>query len=186
MGHGLVFRTMADADPRPCTIALWDGGVSEVAAHREWIRATCRAGRVVLVLDVSGIGALEPHALLSGTASAEFYGVIHKLADDLVWLDDSLCALRTYDVLRAIDVVSADDSIAGPSVRLYADSRTGRQCIYAYLAEMLDTRVEALDADGPPPRWSDWVGDRLYDSRHVKGIVLPGALAVFEIGEDGS
>ncbi|MBM3495160.1 MAG: hypothetical protein FJX72_12695 [Armatimonadetes bacterium] len=184
LGHGLFFAEAGrDPDCLPCTIALWDGGTNALAPHSEWIRATCRSERSALVLDVSGMGALEPHPLLAGTASAEFYGVIHKLADDLVWLDDSLCALRTYDVLRATDLVMSLGDGSRRSVRIYADARAGRQCIYGHLAAMLDERVQGLDSDGDPPKWSDWVLDRMYDSRHIKAVILPGALEWFDIGE---
>ena len=30
---------------------------------------------------------------------------MHKFNDDLMWLGDSICALRAYDVLRALEVL---------------------------------------------------------------------------------
>jgi hypothetical protein len=184
LGHGLAF-SLAGTDRRttPWTIALWDDGTNRLGETLEQIRSACLAGQSVLVLDVSGMGALAPHPLLTGTASDEFYGVIHKLTDDLIWLGDSLCALRTYDVLRAVDLLTAETAV-GTTVRVLADSRFGRQCIYGYLAAMIDERIETVESVGPPPRWFDWVCDRLYDSRNVKSVLLPGALKYFEIAED--
>ncbi|NLH99533.1 MAG: hypothetical protein GX446_08560 [Chthonomonadales bacterium] len=185
MGHGLEFVRSGDEDPDrlPCTIAVWDGGTDRLEEHHAWIRRTCRAGRAVLVLDVSGVGALRPHALLAGTSEAEFYGVIHKLADDLMWLGDSLCALRTYDVLRAVDMVTEPATEGRRDVRVYADGRSGRQCIYGILAAFLDDRIAGIDLEGEPPTWSDWVRDRMYVSRHIKAVILPGALTHFDTDE---
>lgn len=184
MGHGLVFtHALRKEQSHAWTVAVWDDGTKRLTPHMKWIRACCLGGRSVLVLDVSGTGALEPHPLLRATNPNEFYGVIHKLADDLVWLDDSLCALRTYDVLRAVDLICAESEGVMPDVRLHADSTTGRQCIYAYLAALVDNRVAGLDAIGEPPRWSDWVLDRMYDSRQIKSVILPGVLEHLELGE---
>ncbi len=183
MGHGLVFTHAHARGPgTEWTVAVWDDGTKSLQPHMQWIRRCCESGRSVLVLDVSGSGALEPHPLLAGTNASEFYGVIHKLADDLVWLGDSLCALRTYDVLRAVDLI-VSESRQTPEIRLFADSTAGRRCIYAYLAALLDSRISGLDADGDPPRWSDWVLDRMYDSRQIKSVILPGSLERFELGE---
>ena len=41
----------------------------------------------------------------------EFSGVIFKLAYDLIWLDDSITALRTYDAIRSLDMIEACDDL---------------------------------------------------------------------------
>ncbi len=69
LGHALCFRDAGvEAEGAPVTIALWDGGTSSLQPHRSWIRAQAKAGRSVMVLDVSGVGALAPHRLLAGCA----------------------------------------------------------------------------------------------------------------------
>lgn len=182
MGHALTFRdAKRDLRGLPATVAVWDGGTDSLQPHLGWIRGACAAGRAVHVLDASGVGALKPHSLLSGCSPLEFYGVIHKLADDLTWLDDSLAALRVYDVLRAIDAVLAYDC---PSeIGLFADASSGRECIYAILAAASDDRVSALDISGGIPRFADWVGRRHYDSRNVKAVILPGILEIGDLDD---
>ena len=184
MGHGLVFKhALKHGQHNGWTIAVWDDGTKCLRPHMEWIRQCCLLGRSVLVLDVSGSGALEPYPLLNSTNPAEFYGVIHKLADDLTWLGDSLCALRTFDVLRAVDMIFLEENGLTPEVRIFADSTVGRRCIYGYLCAMIDERIQGLDVIGKPPRWSDWVLDRMYDSRQVKSVILPGVLTRLELTE---
>ena len=46
---------------------------------------------------VIGVGSIAPHPLNLHSPSG-FYGVMQKFHHDLVWLGDSLAALRTYDV----------------------------------------------------------------------------------------
>lgn len=182
MGHGLAFRVAGDPVPdQPVTVAVWDGGTSSIRAHMGWIRQQCAGGRRVLVPDVSGVGALRPHDLLSGCAPQEFYGVIHKLADDLTWLGDSLAALRTYDVLRATDVALQHDHAS--DVRVYADAESGRECLYGILAATVDERISGLDVHGPPPNYADWISDRHYDSHNIKAIILPGILEQLEVDD---
>jgi hypothetical protein len=36
--------------------------------------------------------------------------------------------------------------------------------------------VAGLEITGAVPRYADWVGQRHYDSRNVKAIILPGVL----------
>jgi len=54
---------------------------------------------------VSGCGPHEPYPIY-GKPVHSYFGVMHKLADDLIWLGDSLAALRTYDVLCCMEVIS--------------------------------------------------------------------------------
>ncbi len=182
MGHGVQFRPMgSDGVGLPTTLAVWDGGTCSLQSHLAWIRKTVGDGRSVLVLDVAGVGALAPHSLLASCAPLEFYGVIHKLADDLTWIGDSLAALRTYDVLRAVDLLVEFD--LAPDVRIFADGKAGRECLYGILAAFVDDRVGGLDVEGPLPRFAEWIRDRHYDSRGIKGILLPGVLELFDVDD---
>ena len=175
LNHGFVFRsTEADA---PVTIAVWDGGTTSLAAHAEWIRKTCEAGRAVLVLDTSGVGQLVPNTL-NNCPIHGFYGVIHKLNDDLIWLDDCLAALRTYDVIRALDAIEALPSLRADDIRVYAH---GRQGVYAQLAAFLDDRVKSIEVVEGMGSFAAWVGSREYDAHDIRSIVFPGILRYLDL-----
>jgi len=182
MGHGMVFRSSGAAGGGdPVTIAVWEGGTTSLQPHLAWIRREVAAGRTVIVLDVSGVGGISPHSLLSNCPPLEFYGVIHKLTDDLIWLGDSLAALRTYDVLRCIEMAFSYDRAS--EVRIFVDGSAGREAVYGIFASILDERVGGLECAGPLPKYSDWVGDRFYDSRNVKAVLLPAILEYCDVDD---
>ncbi len=178
MGHSLLFRPAEAAGNAPLTLAVWDGGCSGVASHAEAIRAACAAGQAVMVLDVSGTGALKPFPLNDAYPAEGFYGVIHKLSDDLVWLGDSLCALRVYDVLRALDLAAIVPRIDVGRIDLHASGKCG---VYGRLAAALDGRIGGVTVTDGPRAYADWVGERLYDSDNVKALLLPGMLRWFDL-----
>lgn len=181
LNHGCLLRHHERADETlPVTIALWDGGTNSLQSHGEWIRRTCRNGRAVLVLDVSGTGVLQPHSLHSAYHPEEFYGVIHKLSDDLTWLDDSLCALRVYDVLRTQEVIGEWRGVRADDLHLYADGRSG---IYGRLAAALEPKIRRVEIAGGLRAFADLLSERHYESRGVKSILLRGALRHFDLPE---
>jgi hypothetical protein len=177
--HGIAFRDLQyDDRDLPVTLALWDGGTRSLQAHSDWIRQTCRDGRLVIVQDVVGAGALLPHSLHEGCAPEEFYGVIHKLADDLTWLDDSLAAMRIYDVLRALEMVGRWPGASDSDIRLYAHGKMG---LYGRLAAALDVRIRRVEAVGGWKSYAEWVGARHYDTHNIKSLILRDMLRHFDL-----
>ena len=135
---------------------------------------------MVLVLDVVGTGALLPHSLHEGYPPEEFYGVIHKLADDLTWLDDNLAAMRIYDVLRALDMIARWPGANSSDIRVYAHGGAG---VYGRLAAALDTRIGAVEVVNGMRSYADWVGARHYDTHNIKSLILRGILQYFDLPE---
>ncbi|HLK55183.1 MAG TPA: prolyl oligopeptidase family serine peptidase [Chthonomonadaceae bacterium] len=179
--HGCGFRDIAlEGQKLPVTLALWDGGTNCLQSHSAWIRQTCKAGRMVLVQDVVGSGVLLPHSLNEGHAPEEFYGVIHKLSDDLAWLDDSLAAMRVYDVLRALDMIALWPGADASDIRIYAH---GRQGVYGRLAAPLDSRIRSVEAADGMKSYAEWVGARHYDAHNIKSLLLRGMLQYFDLPE---
>jgi cephalosporin-C deacetylase-like acetyl esterase len=178
-GHGYAFRPAGrTGDTLPVTLAVWNGGTSRLAAHKEWIRAVCVAGRAALVLDVSGVGPLLPRPLSAADPHA-FYGVLHKLATDLLFLNDDLVSLRTWDVLRALDMIAAWPGLDPSDITVYAH---GRQGLYGRLAAALDARIGRLEVAEPGlDSFAEWVRAREYDADDIYGIVLPGVLRHFDL-----
>jgi len=175
---GILYRPRRHTGPIPVTIALWNDGTAAIAKYAKWIIAECSRGRAVFVLDVSGMGSLRPDAVNSLPVH-DFNGTFHKLGDDLDWLGDSLVALRTFEVLRALDVLGEWPELARDGVRYYG---VGRMGVHARLADALDARIDGGEWISGF-RFADFVRTREYDSRDVKSFILPGVLRYFDLDE---
>lgn len=161
----------------PVTLAVWDKGSTAIRKHLAWLRAECRRGRAVMVLDVSGVGVLAPNTI-TPVPQWEFYGVIHKFADDLVWLDDSLPALRTYDVVRALDMISKWPWLDPRGIRGYGHGKHG---VYLLLAAALDKRLERVRVVQGIGSYASFVTQRHYEPADIKSVVFPGILKHFDL-----
>jgi hypothetical protein len=177
--HGFMFRSSACAGvDAPVTIGLWARGTKDLEPHLEWIRETCGTGRAVFVLDVSGDGAVIPNSITTHGDMHDFYGTIHKFTIDLFWLDDSLAAVRTFDVIRALDIVELLSGGAGKDIGLYA---AGKFSLYGRLAEALDDRLKRVDTVNGIGSIAEWVRSRYYDPLDSEGMVMPGMLHYFDL-----
>jgi hypothetical protein len=117
---------------------------------------------------------LEPNAV-SSYPCHEFYGTFHKFADDLVWLDDSLAALRVYDVLRVLPVLREWRGLQPHKVELYAPGRIG---LYAHLAAALEPEYSLTETTEACEDFATLASQRYYDSHDIKSYVIPGIAAV--------
>jgi hypothetical protein len=108
----------------------------------------------------------------------DFFGTLHKFAADLFWLDDSLAALRTFDVVRALDIVEWLSGGTNGDIRLYTDGRFG---LYGQLAELLDNRLKRVDVVNGIGSIAELVRSRHYDTLDSEGIMMPGMLRYFDL-----
>lgn len=176
---GALLAQRGDFDPPDrVALALWDGGTRAMHAHRREILQLIRGGVAVFVLDVTGTGAILPNPI-NTMPMHESYGTLFKLADDLIWLDDSLAAMRVYDVTRCVDLLSVL-GVGGTGVELFAE---GRQGVFGILASWLDDRIVAIRTGPGWNAYSDVVEHRHYDDRDVMGVVIPGILRYVELEE---
>ncbi len=177
--HALSFKGPECAEKPPVTIAVWDGGTAALEDHLEWIKRECSAGRVVLVLDVAGVGCLEPNPV-SHFGVYESYGTLRKFADDLIWLDDSLPALRIYDVLRTVEMIREFPDLREDDIFVYGWGKYG---LYGQLAAYMDDRIKKITVENGVESFSELVATRYYDSFDLKSIILPGTLKYTDIDE---
>ena len=164
----------------PVTLAIWEGGTTQVVKHISWLRRECAKGRAVLIVDVTGTGTSEPNLVNSQNPSLYgMLGTIHKLAQDLIWIGDSLAAIRTYDIVRAVDALNGDwpDVDAG-NVNIYASGRYG---LYAYLAAALDKRIVNVETDGSYESYETWVTSRFYNQSDIYSYVFPGLMKYCDV-----
>lgn len=178
MNSGYVFRLAEDTAERrrPLTVAVWQGGTRQLKAHWAWIQETCRSGRAVLVLNTSGVGPHEPYPIY-GKPARSYFGVLHKLADDLIWLGDSLAALRTYDVIRCMEVISRFDEWQAGAIPFYT---VGREGLYAQLAAEVDHRIGTITAIHPVSSAADLVRARQIEEEETMSVVFPGIFKMLD------
>ncbi|NJD03680.1 MAG: hypothetical protein FIA99_14045 [Ruminiclostridium sp.] len=177
--HAYIFRNFMyeDKTPLPVTICIWDGGTTQLMRHISRIRRLCDSGRAVFVLDTSGTGPLTPNPVNSFNIS-ENYGTMYKLSCDLMWLNDSLAALRTFDVLRALDVISVLPGIDPNGMDIFAYGRKG---IYGQLAAVFDERIKEITVAEGIGSLESLVKSKYYDNQEVLEIIIPEILKHFDL-----
>jgi hypothetical protein len=162
----------------PATLALWDGGTDSINLHKEWILQQCILGRAVFILDASGMGAMKPSDF-NASPHFGFYGVIYKLCHDLIWLGDSIAALRTFDVVRALDMLDERKNILKSDHKVFGSGNYG---LYALLAASVDNRIHELDVADCFISFSEIVkSKRYYSDMDISSVVLPGVLRHFDL-----
>lgn len=182
--HGLVFHPKNKrALPHQLVIAVWPRGTANLVSHRSWIDQMLDNGKSVMVLDVSGEGAMAPNPISPGNLYGRFK-TIHKLATDLLFLGDSLAAMRTFDLLRAIEAVCLPGHIAASSVEVYGE---GKFSAYVELAAAISSaekvttwQVNWLDE---PKGYAEWINHPHYSQEDVLGSVLPDILKYLDVPE---
>jgi dienelactone hydrolase len=173
LNHGYLFRLRELKGSRlPVTLALWDGGTTRLSPHLDWLKAACAAGRAVLVLNTTAAGAIAPRPTFSESPGA-FHETWHRQATDLLWLDDDIPSLRTYDVLRALDVIPCWPGLDSSDITVYTHGRHG---LYGRLAALLDSRIGSVEVGGDPGAPIDWATSRHYDSDDIYSVVMHGML----------
>lgn len=148
-------------------VCLWANGTNAIEEHIYKIREILKSGKSVLVLDLSGMGKLMPHALNPNWNDKAIYGVLDKLAKDLFFLGDSLCALRLFELGYCIDEVSFE---LGVTASIYAEG------IFAHYARLYnevndDIKIELYT---PAPSYSELVINKYYENYNISGVLMPG------------
>lgn len=182
--HAFVFRDEKSADSKkPMVIAVWERGTRELASRMNWIKETVAAGKAVMVLDVSGEGVVTANAICP-RGMYDRFGTLHKLATDLFFIGDSIAAIRTFDVLRAVDMAALTNHIAAETIEVYGE---GKFNLYVKLAKALDRdrRVAAWSTGSGMQSVAEWYEDLYYSEIDVLGTVLPGMLRYFDLPELG-
>ncbi len=146
---------------------------------REWALTKVREGQAVLVVDVRGVGALAPHRI-NPRSPDEHYGTLFKLLTDLLALDDSLAAMRVYDVLRAAELARTDSTIdlRGRPLQIFG-VRSG--AFHGFLAAALDPTITSVELVHPPPTLGALLSTRLYDQGPRWQDLIPGMAAHFDL-----
>jgi hypothetical protein len=175
--HALVFRPLNSAKSLPVTLAVWDHGTTALAPHIPFIQSQNDVGRAVLVLNVSGTGAIAPIPInkrpLTGYSST-----MHTFANDMIFLDDSICAMRAFDVTRALDVIATRPDLSANGTHLYAHGRHG---VYGQLAAAIDPRIAKVHVQSGIGSFANLIRSFHYDRDDIQSLVIPGILAHLDL-----
>lgn len=144
----------------PTTVCLWADGTDKLEENADKIFELC-ATSGVLVCDLSGMGKCLPGELI-GSAERHVFDAEAKLNKDLIFLGDSLGAMRIYDLIKTLEMIGLD------SARVYTK---GNFSIFCDVLEKLDIKV-------PYECWNpisakEMVTTRLYDSTDITNITIP-------------
>lgn len=174
--HALLVRDRRyDGQALPVTVANWEGGSGSLESHLPWLRSSCGRGNAVMVTDLAGMGALSPHAMDGAPTPTD---TVRKLAMDLFWLNDSLAALRVYDLLRAFEVARTLKGGIPGEPTVYAHGTCG---VYARLAALLDNRIRDVHIEQSTGSIAQWIRQRHYEHIGMAEVVLPGMLRYLDV-----
>lgn len=151
-------------------LAVWAGGSSKLNQYQEFVNKCLENHRDVFVVDLSGEGYLRQGDLIEWAKSDETYGSLYKLNDDLYWLGDSLAALRTYELIQAIEWIQTQEN---KPLEIQA---FGKHSIYAKIASCLSHhRCTYHDHDGFKG-YEDWLKQWTYVESDGWNYLFPGIL----------
>jgi hypothetical protein len=128
-------------------------------------------------LDVTADGVCTPHPI-NPLPLWQWYGTLHKLTTDLFWLDDSLAAVRVFDVTRAVDLIGLLPYSTTEHTHMFA---RGRFHLYAEIAVALDDRISSLEIEEASDSVASWVRTRYYEANDTVSTILPGMLSYFDL-----
>lgn len=167
----------------PVIVAIWDGGTLQISAHADWIRQQCDAGYQVLVLDVPGSGHLEQNILTqNGRGDTEAYlSTLYRLADDLIYMGDSLPAMRCHDVLQTVAMLCAEFGLQKQQITLYCEGNAG---VYGVMAGFLEKEVHMRYAEQLLKNVeTQIIGQEVFQYDNTLSVLVPGMLEYFDYDE---
>ena len=144
----------------PTTVCLWAGGTDKLEENREKILKLCEKGGV-LVCDLAGMGKCSPREFIDCTREVGF-GAEVKMSKDLIFLGDSLTAMRVYDLIKTFEMLDREDT------KLYTK---GNFSVFADILKRLDISIECECEN--PVSVHDIITTRLYDDTDITNVVMP-------------
>ncbi len=166
--YGVLFKPLDQKDAAiPVTICLWEGGTNEICKKEDIIKNLLNQGQAVLVADLAAMGKCEPYPLHNRQKTAPFFTTTAKFNLELMFLGDSFCALRTYDLIRAVTMIQQEYGLKDPTV--YTE---GFYSVYGEIAKAVGLDIKTVYQN--PIKISDIITNKLYDDYHLADIMMPG------------
>lgn len=167
-----------DIESLPTVIAIWTDGTKKIGEHEAWIRKQIAEGKQVLVLDVPGVGAIEQRPMVLNMPYKDTYGTIYKLCCDLLYLGDSMPAMRVYDVLRAVLMLQSEFGVKEKEITLYCEGIEG---VYGVMAGFLNDKVQMEYGEGLLLNVEkELLAQEVFAYDNTLAVLMPGMLQYFE------
>ena len=166
--------------PVHVNLALWDGGTASLKSHIGFIRKKCGEGEAVMVMDLSGSGAQSPNRV-NTMPMHSFEGTMCAFSHDLIWQNDSLTALRAFEILAAINMLECEMNLGHKNISIYARGFASVPAAIAYL--LCHGKLASAQIDVFPEDRESLVSQRIYDSFDVMNQMMPGSLEFFDFSD---
>ncbi len=166
-----------EAAKKKLMIAVWQGGTTRLQQHWQWVNSHTSGEQDVFILNTSGVGPHEPYPIHHRNNGA-FFGALHKLADELIWIGDSLAAIRIFDIIRCLDVIDSLEQWKQREVQVYSH---GPYNFYTAMAKKIDQRIKGIQADCPLASVQSFITEQdLYNNEEMS-LVMPGLFKYTDI-----
>lgn len=176
--NGVLLRDMRHGEkPLPTVIACWENGTSAIERHSTWIHRQCAAGKQVLIVDLAGVGSVEPNPL-SNSNMYIGWCTHYILQCDLIDLDDCYARLRTYQLMQAKKAIAELPQEYVDDFTFYGDDEFAR---YAKVAAWL-TGSRVIDCQNYQ-QYGEIVTEKYPDQTHTHDWQWPGILKYIDMDE---
>ncbi len=137
--------------PTAAVLLLIPDGSEGQAPHADRIGALVAQGKVVMVFDTRGTGAVRMRRRNTGEGLA-FRSTEFRVANDHFQLGTSIAARRAYDVLRALEYLRRQSGSEARAVHLIAH---GAPAVWGLLAAAVDGGLASCSFTGLPETWAE-------------------------------
>lgn len=146
------------------TVCLWDGGTDKIFENYDPVKDILSKGGSVLVADLTAMGKCAPFEIDIKTGD---FGILNKLNSDLIFLGDSLCQIRAFDLIRTFEMLKTEYGIK--DINLYT---VGNFSIYADILKK--TGINIFSECKKPINISDLITNKIYDKEDISNISMYG------------
>lgn len=173
--YAVSFRNIKYGDEKlPVVICLFDNGTDDIEGKIYKIRKLCDDKNRVVILDLAGVGKNMPDMLNADFGIKSRHGVIDRLTKDLFFLGDSLCALRLFELEKAVDALSKEYNTDDVSV--YAEGKSAILAnIYGFMHDDVTVKTENGDS------LQNIANSKYYEDYNCSGYLLPGIFKYIEL-----
>jgi len=163
--RGVLFKAEDKKDKKlPVTICLWSGGTDKIVENASIIKKITNSGKAALVVDLTAMGKSAPNPM-SPWGSAETSTL--KLNCDLLFLGDSLCAIRAFELIKTFDMLKEEFDV--DDVDLYT---IGNYCVYPEILKVIGIEKNAHCEN--PVTVHDIITNKIYNNDDITNISMPG------------
>jgi cephalosporin-C deacetylase-like acetyl esterase len=132
-------------------------------------------GMVVLSIDARGFGETQVNTGISSTEFAHYFGDFKDTMTALL-VGKTMVGMRTLDITRAIDLLSARSDIDREKIYVYGKKGGSIPALYA---AVLDGRIRKVVVEDMLSTYDSVVENKVH--RQVFESVVPGALKFYDL-----